>query len=283
MKKIFVLGIMMLTVFSVSVQAQTPFAVEGPLTAVDPTLETITVMGMEISVPNGTPINSPSATLTLSDLLGDPLPGRGTTQGFLNGTAIVTGTITGGVMTADDVFTEPAENVVLGEVTEVTAGGSVVVNGVTTVELTDPRIPFGGYVNDLGTPVNKADIQPGNIAGAEGYYAGGVLYIFAMEIAGVNSSVTPEVGITRAQGRADTGRLEVRGGLTGISGNQRIELRDAANPTGPVLATALVGEDPVIPGTAEFRFRVKGITVPEVVRVDNVTSPSFATAEVNIR
>ncbi|MDF1811205.1 MAG: hypothetical protein P1V20_03295 [Verrucomicrobiales bacterium] len=269
-----------------TVEAQTPFEIEGPITRIQGQ-RNLYVMGVHIRVPNGTPISSPSATgLSLKDdLKGDPLPGR-PQKGFLKGTAIVIGTIDDvtGVLTADDVFTEPAENVLVGTVSDVT-GGVISVNGLPTVALQDVRIPFAGYMNNFGTPAPVELITVGTPVGVEGYYSTSdkALYMFLMEVEGVFDPNVPAVGITRAQGRTDQGKLEVRGGVTGITGPQTLELRDAANPNGPVIDTLTVAEDPAIPGTAEFRFRPEGVVIPEEVLVTNTTTPSTATFPVVIQ
>lgn len=69
----------------------------------------MTVMGMTVTVPVGTVVTSPSATLTLAQLAdATPLPNR-TQAGFIDGTAIINGDVAAnGIITATDVFVEPS-------------------------------------------------------------------------------------------------------------------------------------------------------------------------------
>ena len=93
---------------------------EGPITAINVGAGTMTVNGVVVQVPSGTPIASPSASgLTLADLAGAPnLPGR-SVPGFINGTCLCAVTVqtTTGVHTALDIVVEPAENVMVSVIT----------------------------------------------------------------------------------------------------------------------------------------------------------------------
>ena len=223
------------------VAAQTvPFGLEGKLERVLPGQNAMVVMRARVSVPQGTPISTPTGELTgLSDLLGDPLPGRfqadGVTPvpGFLNGTAIINGTINDvtGVLEATDVFVEPAENVTIGSITEavctnarcVGAGNRIRINGTLMRPLRDPRIAAGPVTNEFGFAVNLTGVTvvPGTPSGiaadAEGYFDGKVFRYFHLAVAagtGTLVNAGTEVSITRAQCRQRAGGIEL-----GILGN----------------------------------------------------------------
>ncbi len=256
---------------------------EGPLMAVDTTTNTINVMGISVNVTNAS-FASPTAALTIEDLVGDPLPGRGTTAGFIGGTAIVTGTTTPGdtdyTVTASSVFVEVAENVILGEVTENTltgptfeSGGSFVIQGVKMRPVGDPRLPFSA--STVGLPINVSTIDPGTAASPEGHFGNdGVLYAHTLEIEGAGVElIDPEaVSITRV-GCDEGGRLEVQGG-SGIE--SAITIYD--DNTDAVLGTTNATLDPEA-GVATYRFRRNISVCPTVVRVKNEAG-STATIDV---
>lgn len=295
MKKIWIKASALMVVLfftNTAVRAQNAAEVEGPISAVTDNGDgtgIITVMGMTIQIPATATITSPTVSLTM-DQLADPTPFPGRTQaGFIGGTAIVVGTVDAvGQLTAQEVFAEPSENVLLGIVTS-NAPDPLTVNNVPITFLSDTRMPAGPALNDLGVEVVVDDLAVGTIASVEGYYDGSTFQTFLLEAEGAAAAVpTPQVGIVRAQGRTAGGRLEVRGGLTGITGSETLELRNAANNA--LLAVLTVQEAPfdgvevLVAGTAQFRFQVRGLrTVPATVRVVNLTSPSEATAEVDIR
>lgn len=269
-----------------------PASIEGPISAVEINPDgsaTITVMGMEILVPPTATVTTPTATLSLSQL-GDPspLPGR-TEAGFIGGTAIILGTANAaGLVTADEVFTEPAENILIGVVTS-NSPDPLTVNHVPVQFLTDGRMPAKPPFNELGLEVDPARIPVGGAAAVAGYFDGSSFQAFEFEATGAPSAIqTPVVVISGVQGRVRGGRLEVRGGLSGISGAQTLELRDGE--TGAVLGTAVFQEAPVngltvlVPGTSDYLFRVRGLkTLPASVKIVNLTSPSEATATVVAR
>jgi len=235
--------------------AQTvPFGLEGPLQRVLPAQNTVVVMRARVTIPPGTPINTPTGELTgIRALIGDPLPGRfqadGITPipGFLNGTAIVNGTINDltGELVATDVFVEPSENVMIGTLTEAVCtnaacagpGNRITINGTVMRPLRDPRIAAGPVTNDFGFAVNLSGLAvdpaagpSGIAASAEGYFARGIFHYFLMSVGAgaaplVNANVA-EVSITRAQCRQRAGGIDLsilgnthpnNGGLVTIS------------------------------------------------------------------
>lgn len=105
--------------------AQAPAVeLEGVIQSWDNPTRTLEVMGMQVFVPDTAVIHSPAATRAATGLnlnqwfRGAAFPGR-TPAGFMQGTAIVTGTwdAVAGRIVAEDIAVEPAENVALGVIT----------------------------------------------------------------------------------------------------------------------------------------------------------------------
>ena len=192
----------------------TPFEIEGPVSAivrrangicgVNQAAE-ITVMGNVILVPIGTPVGSPTAELTFrranpgataaaaaqiqwarSIFNTATLPGR-TQAGFVGGTAIMVGSqvfdaATGTYrMIAEDVFFEPAENVLRGLKAAVPAppapeaarytGAFMRVGDTPIVAINDARMPIAA-INAYGFPIDYNGVVNNTFAGLGGYYAG---------------------------------------------------------------------------------------------------------------
>ncbi|MBL8814336.1 MAG: hypothetical protein JNM43_29480 [Planctomycetaceae bacterium] len=194
---------------------------EGPLKSVDPMTGELSVMGMRVIVDGTTKIESPSSPLTLDQLKDEtPLPGR-TAKGFEGGTATVIGTVdpATGVVTATSVHVEPAENVILGVVTD-NAAGQLKVNKVPIEYLNDARMPLTAVQNEFGFRVKRETIPVNTPASVEGYFDGSVFRAFLVEIDGPADleTGTPQISILRAQtrdrrpGRAD--EVNVRGAVT---------------------------------------------------------------------
>jgi hypothetical protein len=167
-----------------SAQVLADVAIEGPIQDIDPTLGvgtlggrpvawagTMKVMGATIRVLNGatvhTPTNgnlgldpgdaAPDANKALVKLDTGNLPGP-SSPGFNGGTAIVTGESEAGVIYATDVFSDFAENVVVGEATGVVQDPDapevdrVTINKMILVKIDDPRMPGGVPVHSFETP-----------------------------------------------------------------------------------------------------------------------------------
>ena len=179
--------------------------VEGTVTAISTNLNgsvSMTVMGIAVNVPVGTPVNTPTVQLTFAQLVSTtPLPNR-TQPGFIGGTAIVTGTSDArGVLTADSVFVEPAENVILGIVTANTAT-SISVNNVPVVFIQDARMLAEPVKDVNGIEIISSSIPVGTGAALEGYYSNGIFNAFLMEAEeGTPVVAAPQVAITRATAR----------------------------------------------------------------------------------
>ena len=149
-----------------------PGYTEGPISSI--TLQpdgsvVMTVIGVTVNVPVGTPVSSPSRSLTLRQLaLRTRLPGR-TQPGFIGGTALVNGVVevATGAFTATDMVVEPAENVLIGVVTQTTP---LRILNSEIAPINDARIPFS-MVNQFGFEITAPSIPLGTPAAAEGYYA----------------------------------------------------------------------------------------------------------------
>ncbi len=192
---------------------------EGPISALTDDGDgtgSITVMGVTVDIPVGTPITTPTASLGITAAANPSvLPGR-TQAGFVGGTAIIEGSgdLAGGY-SADSVFLEPAENI-LGAATTSLPGESLQVAGVALSPTGDARIPNGPFTNVFGFEVDPDSVPQGSGVVSEGYLSNdgsGVMNYFAIEVDGgtlVNAGIT-EVSISRAQCQEDPGNpIELR-------------------------------------------------------------------------
>lgn len=167
---------------------------EGQLEAYDHPTRTMTVMGMQVEVLNTTAMHSPTATRQDTGLnnnqwfKGAKFAGR-REAGFLGGTAIVIGVWdeVNQRIVAQDIFSEPAENVVLGVVTDHSCsttncdgptdfirGNSGVggAPGLAMIPIQDSRIPAQTIKDEGGFELNLAGANLNGIPfAAEGYYA----------------------------------------------------------------------------------------------------------------
>jgi hypothetical protein len=238
---------------SFTAQAQSLLEVEGPLQAVTNLgggNGSVVCNGSQIEIVAGTPITSPTATLTMEQLA-DPtqFPNSGfnpvdgsARAGFIGGTCIILGVrddVTG-VLTASEVFVEIAENVLVGAVTNSPAlgNGAFAVLGTEVVALSDPRMPadkpaagfydaLGGHAGNteqarnqfgFGVDLNTVGLPQPDESSLEGYLGNdGKLYAHTIETTGGTLLATdPRPSALRAEcrDRSDrTGRdeLEVRG------------------------------------------------------------------------
>jgi hypothetical protein len=159
-----------------------PFMIEAPVSAFtnngDGTGSLVSA-GILVQIPAGIPIHTPSTVLTINQLTDPtPLPGR-FSPGFVGGTTIVEGTIENGVPIAEDLFIEPAENVVIGIITAANCtnsdcsnpGDSIELLGTPLRRITDPRMLAEVPKNGFGFEV---DLSQGGLVGStvavEGYF-----------------------------------------------------------------------------------------------------------------
>jgi hypothetical protein len=202
-------------------QSPAPAELEGTLKTVNSTTGELSVMGMRVLVDGTTTIESPSATLTLDQLKDEtPLPGRAD-KGFEGGTATVIGTVDPmtGVVTATSVHVEPAENIILGVITENNVG-QLAVNKVTIEYLNDARMPLKAVQNEFGFKVKRDKIPVGTPASVEGYFDGTAFRAFLVEIDGPTEleDPNPQISILRAETRdrkpGKRDEVDVRGAVT---------------------------------------------------------------------
>lgn len=192
-------------------------------------------------------IRSPSQRLTPADLLNtDVLPGRSygadPIKGFTGGTVIANGLYdtdaTPGVLEANHLSVEPAENVLIGALTGNTIApasmaGTVRVNGTECVILTDARLSSNPisrttpvYLNEFGLKILPHNLSivpfpPGPDVPAatavEGYFGNdGKFYAYQFEYGGpglILDPTKPQISIERAQVRDEGTQfdIEVRG------------------------------------------------------------------------
>jgi len=231
-----------------------PTEIEGPIEDWDNVNRILRVAGIDVLVSGQTTIVSPTADRrTARDGLvlgfngwfkGPFLPGR-SQRGFIGGTAIAIGTwdptggpLGTGIMVADDVFTEPAENVVLGVITSNLCStpncdgetdfirGS---NGPVMLPIDDRRMPANDIRVDSGFALDltSADLV-GVPYGMEGYYGDRnvatpdganekALHYFILDLTGpldaflANKDIH-EVAVERANCRVGD-ELEIRGAV----------------------------------------------------------------------
>ncbi|MFT5775233.1 MAG: hypothetical protein ACI93G_001847 [Hyphomonas sp.] len=241
-------------VASAQVVPPVPTEIEGPIESWDNTARILRVAGIDILVSGQTTIVSPTAdrrtardglTLGFNGWFNGPfLPGR-TERGFIGGTAIAIGTWdpTGGptgdgIMVADSVFTEPAENVVLGVITSnlcsaanCDGDGDFIrgSNGPVMLPVDDRRMPAHEIRLDSGFALDLtgADLV-GVPYGMEGYYGNKnvatpdmanekALHYFVLDLVGpldanlANKDID-EVAVERASCRVGD-ELEIRGSV----------------------------------------------------------------------
>ena len=243
-----VLGGAALALALASAQAHAQVAdtvIEGPISTIvpqTPALDeqgqlikgTVTVMGIEVRVRDHALIHTPTATTTLEALATGKMPGR-SEQGFVGGTAIMTGTSSNGRFYADDMFSDLFEHVVVGEATGVLPNDNgierMTVNGMQIRRSTDPRMPANPPINSFGLRIVPASIQAGTLVVAEGYYSKSqnLLYYHALEAdsAELANTTSTQVSITRADCRVRGGgrdEIEVRGGAA-LPGNAFVQIR----------------------------------------------------------
>ncbi len=283
------------SLFSISAVAA-PLALEGPIDSVinhGDGSATITVMGISVFVPADTPISSPTAVLSV-DQLADPtpLPGRFgplpdqlPLPGFTGGTAIITGEATATGNTADDVFVEPAENIIGGVISSDGIGclsDGCSISGTPMKRLEDSRILAGDPVNPNGLALMT--ITNGGPAIAEGYFGeDGVFYWFVLETEGELFAAfnSYQISITRARCTHNK-EMRVLGGTTApANGGDELTITGVNyNVTADIFFDTATLES-----TYSLRDRDVGTCPPEVTTtyVDAQGNSSTVTSIVDIR
>lgn len=249
----------------------TPVEVDGTVSSVKTNKDgsiTLTVMGVAVNVPKDTPITSPSAVLTLAQLADPaPLPGR-TQPGFVGGNAFVTGDTdaASGVITATDIFVEPAKHLLLGVVTS-KAGAELKVNNMPVLFSKDPRMPSVAPRNRYGMAVDTSALAHGSTVLVEGYFDGTNFRAFNLEIRGKApvTSPHPQVAIiaSKCWEKSPNGsagdEVEVRGAVTmghvssGVN-TQTVRIYRVDRGVDTVLGDAIATRDPSDNNFALFEF-----------------------------
>lgn len=234
----------MLCLVSPALLHAVPIELEGPISeaTVNPDGSgTITVMGIMVDVPTTTPINTPTREISMAQLQDPALLAGRTEAGFIGGTAIIIGDTPDGGITnnALDVFVEPAENVILGVITDANCpipgpganpdqarfrlcnNNSMEALGANLFRLTngntDRRMPADHPFNELGFRINlglthEAGLLVGAAVALEGYFASDRLNWFAFEYGGIGvlrRPDRPEITILRAQCRERDDGIEL--------------------------------------------------------------------------
>ncbi|TLD68442.1 hypothetical protein FEM03_22835 [Phragmitibacter flavus] len=253
------------------VHAAVPVELDGAITAVKLNNDgsaTLTVMGVTVTLPKGTPVTSPSAMLTLQQLADTtPLPGR-TEAGFVGGTAFISGTgdpATGSV-TASDVFVEAAKHIVVGFVT---SGEPLTVNNMPVSFSKDPRLPSAPPKNKYGFPVKVSALKSGTPVVVEGYWDGKSFRAFSTAINGKAEvmSIYPQVAIVASKSWERTPNnekgddVEIRGSVTmshapNTITTQTIRIFRVDKGVDTMLGDAIANRDPEDPDYGTFNFKV---------------------------
>jgi hypothetical protein len=282
--KSFVLLLSLLAVLltSITVHAQVPPApatipgyTEGPISSI--TLQPdgsviMTVIGVTVKVPLGTPVHSPTRALTLRQLsLRTKLPGR-LEAGFLGGTALINGVVdvATGSFTATDMVVEPAENVLIGVVTQ--ASPLRILNS-ELAPITDTRISFS-TVNQFGFGITAPTIPVGTPAAAEGYYEGAKFQTFLLELEGNFPLTNPnsQINIMRAQSRerapngARGDEVDMRGFYHARNGGvPTIQIFRVDGGVATLLGNATIIPDTDLPNFGVWNFQIETPTTADPV------------------
>lgn len=261
-----------------------PGYTEGPISSI--TLQPdgsliMTVIGVTVKVPVGTPVESPTRSLTLRQLaLRTRLPGR-TEPGFIGGTALIHGVVevATGSFTATDMVVEPAENVLIGVVTQ--ASPLLVMNS-EIAPIADARIPFS-MVNQFGFTITAPTIPVGTTAAANGYFAGGKFQTFLIELTGdfPLTNTNSQINIMRAQSR-ERAPNDARGDEVNMRGFYHA--RDGSAPTIQIFrvdgtVSTLLGNATVIPDVDLANFGVWNFRINTAL----TANPVLGTLPVRLR
>jgi hypothetical protein len=276
--------------------------VEGTISAVVPTAggAELTLMGVPIAVTAATAISTPTQALTVAQLLDPtPLPGRAQ-PGFAGGTGIVEGQFDTdtGILTAATLAVEPAENVMVGAVTENTPG-ALRVNGTPVVLLTDARMAAKPTANEFGFEIVLSSVATGSTASVEGYHDGSVFraFLFQTDAPAQLADTAPQTSITRAQtrDRDDEHEIDARGAVTtghvpaNAPAAQTVQIYRVDAGAATFLGTVQAAPAIDTPGFAAWRFARRlpaGVgpvlsQVPTRIRAVNI-SPSANNAQMEV-
>jgi hypothetical protein len=195
------------------------------------------------------------------------------------------------VIYATDVFSDLAENVVVGEATASVVDGPAnraTVNNIPLVPLDDERMPAGKPINGFGFEVNPTQITAGSLVSVEGYFAGGKLNYHTLEADGAAlvSPTTAGVSVLRAQCRIRGGgrdELEVRGGTKNpANAVVRIQYLNAAGAWVNLAPTVTpVVDATVSPPQGLFRYNSSALRFPGAICPGQIRAAFNANITVN--
>lgn len=262
------------------------FSVEGRLTerTANGTGAIVKCNGMTVNVPSTATVSSPTHNIGIAGLLSDyQLPGR-SEPGFIGGTCIIDGENSGMTNTASSVYLEPAENVIVGEVSQsikdpanpdgpprpfkirdveiVLLDESIATGDSATSRLITSKKPR----NEVGVEINLDTVEMNDLSSAEGYLGSdGKLYAYVIETTGGSGDPANNVLAQATVQRADLTtrnaatfqyKLEIRGGCTfpygGTSQVLEIQIASGKNTDNSTrwISAANTGTNPTPDGKA---------------------------------
>ncbi len=258
------------------------FEIEGKLTAFNVAARTVNVNDTRIVLPAGILIDTDHdgvGDITLEALADPALPTP------VGGSMIITGTaanVAGQArFTADGVYFEFAENVVVGPLVAVNAAaGTIQVAGTVVKMNQDPRLP--SMILDLGgNEISLAQMAgyEGTLVGVEGHMIGTELHAKVVETEVIVATPNADtVIIEKALYNASKRSVEVRGFVTRNQATGLIapQVTIDLSCDGLGLVTANVVVDPAL-NQGEFKYKSNNNAVPThpgTVCVKTTTSPS---------
>jgi hypothetical protein len=262
-----------------SAQVATEWAVEAPITAIDPVAGTITASGIVAQIPADLTLDGTNGITgaNLAALLDNAAPSRvrsvfasapGAAVGYSGGTLKAEGVIvngpTGPVCVATAAVVELAENVIAGPLDSIdVANETFVVNGVSCSLNPDERFPAD--ILDAGaSPLTFADLATGvgTLVTVVGYVHDGQMYAQAVETEIVPTNPgTDTVRITRARGRNrgnNNNELRVDGVVEPFDAAATITISDANTGTVIGVVAVALGD---IAGQGTFQIRLRNLAV----------------------
>jgi len=293
------LGALATVISATTASAQVPFLIEGPATAIASDGAggvNVTVGGTVLDLkapPNAPNITGYGVGPTYADLLNPaPFPGR-TQAGFVGSLVKADGATSAlGVVTVGNIDIRPGIASLSGVITSNTlgtVGGNIVVNGTPCILNTDPRLPLGVLMNDLGLPIRPAAAIPGTNALVVGYPATdgtNKFYCLSIEAIGIPTNVAGlAIGIERVASPGAV--INVRGGISGLPltlartavVNVSIFAPGPTPLSPPVLLGTVATTPGVLAGTRIFTFKTaKALAVVPKTVYAQVTQGTGATA-----
>lgn len=272
-------------------QVPTPWAIEGPISSIDPVRGTISVGGFTATIPatlvlGGTDGITGASLARLDDLnapsrirsiyaapFGAPVSHSAAT---LRAEGEVIDGPNGRQYLATSAVVELAENVVVGILDAIdTTDGRFSINGVQCVISRDER--FKTEVLDVaGSPIQLSDAEgkSGIAAGAVGYMYDNVLHVTSLELDLIQPGT---VSIIRAQSVAgNRNRLKVEGRVAPFTAGSTVTILDSSNNS--ILGIVNVVLDPAT-GDGSFVLDIRNLVrVPAQIKAVTSTGAEATSA-----